>query len=72
MRELSLHILDIAENAAAAGATRIAVAVDESTAADRLSFTVEDDGAGLCSRPRPGGATARWRSTGPRRGAARA
>jgi hypothetical protein len=47
MRELSLHILDIAENAAAAGATRIAIAVDESTAADRLRFSVEDDGAGL-------------------------
>jgi hypothetical protein len=47
MRELSLHILDIAENAAAAGATRVAIGVDESAAADRLSFTVEDDGAGL-------------------------
>jgi hypothetical protein len=47
MRELSLHILDIAENAATAGATRISIRVEESAAADRLVFTVEDNGRGL-------------------------
>jgi hypothetical protein len=47
MRELSLHILDIAENAAAAGAMHVAIDVEESSATDRLTFTVEDDGCGL-------------------------
>jgi len=47
VRELSLHILDIAENAATAGATSIAIDVTESTAADRLTFTVADNGRGL-------------------------
>jgi hypothetical protein len=47
MRELSLHILDIAENAATAGATRVSIGVTESTAADRVTFTVEDNGRGL-------------------------
>lgn len=47
MRELSLHILDLIENAAAAGATRIRIRVKESSAADRLSIEVEDNGGGM-------------------------
>ena len=47
MRELSLHILDIAENAATAGATQVSIGIEESTASDRLAFTVEDNGRGL-------------------------
>jgi hypothetical protein len=47
MRELSLHILDIAENAATGGATHVSIRVEESAAADRLTFAVEDNGRGL-------------------------
>ncbi len=47
MEDLSLHILDIAENAIAAGATRITVTVDEDEARDRLSIRVKDDGPGM-------------------------
>jgi hypothetical protein len=47
MRELSLHILDLVENALTAGADRITVRVVESTAADRLSIWVRDNGRGM-------------------------
>ena len=47
MRELSLHILDLVENAAAAGARRVGIRVEESHAADRLTLAVADDGRGM-------------------------
>jgi anti-sigma regulatory factor (Ser/Thr protein kinase) len=47
MDDLSLHILDIAENAIDAGATRISVTVDEDEALDRLTIRVDDDGPGM-------------------------
>jgi anti-sigma regulatory factor (Ser/Thr protein kinase) len=47
MRELSLHILDIAENGIRAGADRLQIHVEESSAADRLTFSVEDNGGGM-------------------------
>jgi anti-sigma regulatory factor (Ser/Thr protein kinase) len=47
MRELSLHILDLVENALAAGADRVAVRVAESTAEDRLTIRVSDNGRGM-------------------------
>lgn len=47
MRELSLHLLDIAENSVAAGATDIAISVIEDTTTDRLIMTVEDNGKGM-------------------------
>jgi hypothetical protein len=47
MRELSLHILDIAENGIRAGADRLLIQVDESRAADRLTLCVEDNGRGM-------------------------
>lgn len=47
MRELSLHILDCLENAVEAGATRIALTIEEDTALDRLTVTVEDNGRGM-------------------------
>ncbi len=47
MRELSLHLLDLAENAVTAGARRVAITVEESAAADRLTLRVADDGPGL-------------------------
>ena len=47
MRELSLNILDIAQNSITAGATLIAIRVAEDTAADRLTIAVQDDGKGM-------------------------
>lgn len=47
MRELSLHILDLVENALAAGASVIRLAISESSTADRLSIVVEDNGCGM-------------------------
>jgi hypothetical protein len=47
LRELSLHILDLIENAIRAGAARIEVCVDEQPGEDLLAISVEDDGPGL-------------------------
>jgi anti-sigma regulatory factor (Ser/Thr protein kinase) len=47
MRELSLHILDLLENALEARATRVQVSVEEDLAADRLTITVQDNGQGM-------------------------
>lgn len=47
MRELSLNILDIAQNSIAAGATLVTVRVEEDSAADRLTLAVEDNGKGM-------------------------
>ncbi len=47
MRELSLHLLDIAENSAAANATCVTVLVEEDTGDDRLRMVVEDNGKGM-------------------------
>lgn len=45
MKELSLNILDIAENSAKAKATLIEIRIDES--ADTLTLTISDDGVGM-------------------------
>ena len=47
MRELSLHILDLIENAIRAGATVISVTVEEKVEGDLISLAIEDDGPGL-------------------------
>ncbi|MGQ9779221.1 MAG: ATP-binding protein [Bacillota bacterium] len=47
MRELSLHLLDLAQNSLAAGANRLRIEVRLEVAADRLSLTVEDNGRGI-------------------------
>lgn len=47
MEDLSLHILDVARNAVEAGATRIAVTVEEDASADRLSIEIRDNGRGM-------------------------
>jgi signal transduction histidine kinase len=52
MEDLSLHILDIVENAAAAGATRVLIAVNESAGRDLLSFRVTDNGRGMSREDR--------------------
>ena len=47
MRELALHLLDIAENSVAAGAKNITISVEENTTNDRLRMNVQDDGVGM-------------------------
>jgi anti-sigma regulatory factor (Ser/Thr protein kinase) len=47
MRELALHLLDIAENSAAAGASCIRIEVLEDLDLDRLSIEIDDNGKGM-------------------------
>jgi hypothetical protein len=47
LREISLHILDIAENSVAAQAKNILISIDEDTVNDRLFICVQDDGKGM-------------------------
>lgn len=47
MRELSLNILDIAQNSIAAGASLIKIDVAENTASKELTITVSDNGCGM-------------------------
>ncbi len=47
MRELTLHLLDIAENSIAAGAKNIRIQVEESCKSDLLKLVVSDDGRGM-------------------------
>ena len=50
MEDLSLHVLDIAENAVAAGARRVAIGVLEDARRDLLVLRVADDGPGMAPR----------------------
>lgn len=47
MRELSLHILDLLQNAVEAGAMHITLTIEEDLASDRLTIVVQDDGRGM-------------------------
>ena len=47
MRELSLHILDIAENGVTAGADCIHILVEEARNDDQLKIVIRDNGQGL-------------------------
>ncbi len=47
MRELSLHILDLIENAVTAGASIVAVEIGVEPGWDLMRITVEDNGPGL-------------------------
>lgn len=47
MRELSLNVLDIAQNSITAGATLVTICVAEKTAENELVITVEDNGCGM-------------------------
>ncbi|MEW6214860.1 MAG: ATP-binding protein [Nitrospirota bacterium] len=47
MEDLSLHILDIAENSIAAGANRIEIRILEDTKKDIFSIEIKDNGKGL-------------------------
>lgn len=47
MRELSLHILDIAQNSISAGAETLRIAIIEDLIHDKLSILIKDDGSGM-------------------------
>ncbi|MGI6161539.1 MAG: ATP-binding protein [Christensenellales bacterium] len=47
MKEIALHILDIAQNSIAAGATLIEISVDEQAQRDMLAINVRDNGRGM-------------------------
>ena len=47
MEDLSLHVLDIVENAVTAGATRVRIAVNENERRDVLTIRVSDNGRGM-------------------------
>lgn len=47
MRELSLNVLDVAQNSVSAGASLVTITVAEDSAADRLTITIEDNGCGM-------------------------
>lgn len=50
MKELSLHILDIAENSISAGASRIEISVMEHLKNDELIIEIKDNGKGMDAR----------------------
>jgi len=47
MQDLSLHILDVAENATQAGATLIEIDISEDTDKDLLEISIQDNGKGM-------------------------
>jgi hypothetical protein len=47
VKEIALHVLDIAENSVTAGAKQVRILVQEDVANDRLLLVVEDDGRGM-------------------------
>jgi hypothetical protein len=47
VRELSLHILDIAENCVTAKADLVRISIHENTHTDKFSFSVSDNGKGM-------------------------
>ena len=47
MEDLSLHILDIAENSVAAAAREIQILINEDSTGDKLYLEIRDDGEGM-------------------------
>ena len=47
MKDLSMHILDIAENSVRAGARRVFIEIEEDTRTGVMSISVADDGRGM-------------------------
>jgi signal transduction histidine kinase len=47
VEDLSLHLLDIAENSLKAGARRISISVEENKTSNTLKLTIEDNGRGM-------------------------
>lgn len=49
MEELALHILDLAQNSLAAGASLIIIVINEDAATNLLTISIEDNGCGMDS-----------------------
>jgi len=49
MEELALHILDLAQNSLVAGATMLAIFIDENIKTNTLTIIIEDNGRGMDS-----------------------
>ncbi len=49
MEEISLHVLDIAENSINSGATELAITIEELPGDGLLSVSIADDGGGIAS-----------------------
>ncbi|MCK9341877.1 MAG: ATP-binding protein, partial [Synergistaceae bacterium] len=47
LEDLSAHLLDIAENSVMANSTDVRIVILEKRSADRLTFSVEDNGKGM-------------------------
>ncbi len=47
MKELALHVLDLAENALRAGATKLDITIERDEAADTLTVLISDNGRGM-------------------------
>lgn len=47
MQDLSLHILDIAENATRAGGSEVIIKISEDESQDKLVVSIEDNGKGM-------------------------
>lgn len=53
MEDISLHILDIAENSIGADATLVTISISEDTAKDLFTIEIQDDGRGIPEDMRP-------------------
>lgn len=47
MREIALHLIDLAENSVSAGARTVIISVCEDLRSDRLTASIQDDGRGM-------------------------
>ena len=47
MTELSLHVLDVAENSTKAGASLVTISVDIQSTNDKIIISIIDDGCGM-------------------------
>jgi C4-dicarboxylate-specific signal transduction histidine kinase len=47
MQDISLHILDVAENSIAADATEIGICITEDAKGDKLTVEIKDNGRGM-------------------------
>jgi len=47
MKELSLHVLDLAQNSLRAEAKHVLISIKDSVSEDRLEIVIEDDGHGM-------------------------
>lgn len=52
MQEISLNVLDVAQNSITAGANRIHITVDEQRAANTLTVIIADNGCGMTEQVR--------------------